>query len=60
MRAYVLTTGAVFAFLAVAHVWRMIFESPGLATDPWFVLITVISALISVWAFYAARRAPKE
>ena len=60
MRTYALTTGVIFALLAVAHVFRMIGESHSLATDPWFLIITVIAALLSVWAFTVARRTPKQ
>ncbi len=38
MKAYVITTGAVFGLLTLAHAWRVIAEDPHLATDPWFVL----------------------
>jgi hypothetical protein len=51
MKAYLITTGTVFGLLAFAHVWRVIGESRSLGVDPWFVLITVISAAMSVWAF---------
>jgi dolichyl-phosphate-mannose--protein O-mannosyl transferase len=55
MKAYLLTTGTVFGLLALAHVWRVIGESRSLGTDPWFVVITVISAAMSVWAFRLLR-----
>ena len=60
MRAYALTTGVIFALLAVAHLYRVIVESHSLGTDPWFLIITAIAALLSVWAFTVARRSPKE
>ena len=60
MRLYVLTTGVIFALLAVAHVFRVIQESHHLASDPWFLIITVAAAALSVWAFAVARRMPKE
>ena len=60
MRVYVLTTGVIFALLAVAHVFRMVAERHTLATDPWFLIITLVAALLSVWAFMVARRLPKE
>ena len=59
MRLYVLTTGVIFALLALAHVFRVIQEAHHLASDPWFLIITVIAALLSVWAFTVARRMPK-
>ncbi len=46
-----MTTGAVFALLVVAHIWRMIEEGPHLLKDPWYVLITIAAAALSLWAF---------
>ena len=51
MRAYLISTGVLFALVALAHVWRVIAESPALATDPWFVLLTILSVAMSAWAF---------
>jgi hypothetical protein len=55
MKAYLITTGTVFGLLALAHVWRVIGESRSLGTDPWFVVTTLISAAMSVWAFRLLR-----
>ena len=44
MRAYTITTGIVFALLAVAHVWRIIGERRDLATQPEFGAITLAAA----------------
>lgn len=55
MRAYVITTGAVFGLLTVAHMWRMT-EEPHLATDPWYILITVVAAGLSFGAIRVLRR----
>jgi hypothetical protein len=55
MRAYLLVTGTVFALVTLAHVWRVIAESPRLASDPWFVLLTLVTAALSVWAFRLVR-----
>ena len=54
MKAYLMTTGTRFAFLAVAHVVQPIEEWPRLARDPWFVLeatIGVAAAALSSWAW---------
>jgi hypothetical protein len=59
MKTYLLVTAIAFALLALMHVWRVIEESTALARDPWFVLITVLSAGLSVWAFRLWRRAPR-
>jgi hypothetical protein len=49
MKAYVMTTGLVFGLLTVAHLLRFLTEAT-LATDPWFVLITVATATLGLWA----------
>ena len=51
MKAYVITTGAVFGLLTLAHIWRVFAEDPHLAKDPWFVLITVAAAALCLWAW---------
>ena len=60
MRAYVMTTGAVFGLLTVAHVWRVIEERPSLATDPSYILITVASAALCLWAWRLLRLSPRS
>ena len=50
MKAYVLTTGILFALLTLAHVLRIVYESRALASDPWYMLITAATAALSVWA----------
>lgn len=56
MRAYVITTGVVFGLLTVAHLLRMIVESPRFATDPAYLAITAASAAMCAWAWYVVRR----
>lgn len=51
LKAYVMITGVVFGLLTLAHVWRIIEEGSHLATDVSWVLITVASAALCVWAF---------
>jgi hypothetical protein len=55
MKAYVMTTGALFGLLTLAHLLRMITESRRLATDPWYVLITVVTAALCLWAWRLLR-----
>jgi hypothetical protein len=55
MKAYVITTGAVFGLLTLAHIWRVLAEGPNLATDPSFVLITVAAAALCFWAWRLLR-----
>jgi hypothetical protein len=51
MKSYLWVTGSVFGLLTVVHIWRMFAESMAPAREPWFLLITGISAALCVWAF---------
>jgi hypothetical protein len=55
MKAYVITTGVLFGLLTLAHVWRVFEEGRHLATDPWYVLITLATAALSFWAWRLLR-----
>ena len=55
MKAYVLTTGAIFGLLTIAHVGRAAIER-SLATDPVFIIFTLLSAALCVWAWRVFRR----
>ncbi len=56
MRTYVMTTGVIFGLLVIAHVLRIVGESPALAGDPSFVAITLACAVLCGWAFSLLRR----
>ena len=58
MRTYVMTTGVIFALLAVAHVWRLFAESWRFSREPEYTVITLIAAGLSVWAMLLLRRRP--
>lgn len=60
MKAYIMTSGAVFGLLTLAHIWRAIEEGPGLAKDPWFVVITVFAAALCLWALRLLWRSPRS
>ena len=51
MKAYLVTSGSLFALLALVHVWRLAEEGWGPAGNPWFVATTPVAAALSVWAF---------
>jgi hypothetical protein len=55
MKAYVLTTGVIFGLLTVAHVWRMIVETSRVATEPWYLLITLLALGLGLWAAWLLR-----
>ena len=51
MKAYLATTGVLFALLAVLHVWRLVAEWPGIRSDFWGVAGgTLLSAVLALWA----------
>ena len=60
MKAYLVTTGALFGLLTLVHIWRAIEEGPHLATDPWYILITVTSAALGLWAWRLLRISPRS
>ena len=59
MKAYLATTGAVFVLVTVAHILRAI-EEPGMALTPWFILLTLASAALSVWALRLYLKMPRR
>jgi hypothetical protein len=59
MKAYVITTGSIFALLVVAHIFRIVQERQ-LATEPWFLLLTMLSAALAVWALLLIRTANRN
>jgi hypothetical protein len=54
MKPYLITTGTLFALVAVAHLLRTIAEWSRLTTDPGFILegpgLGVLAAAIALWA----------
>ena len=59
MKAYLLTTGVIFALLTVVHAWRMFAEAGGPGRDPLFLLITLVAAAFTVWASVLLRQTPR-
>jgi hypothetical protein len=60
MKAYVVTTGAVFGLIVVAHVLRVVAEGLALARDPGFILLTIAAATLSVWAWRVLKAIPRS
>jgi hypothetical protein len=60
MKAYIMTTGAVFGLLTLVHIWRAIAEGARLATDPWYILITAVAAALCLWALRLLWRLPRS
>jgi hypothetical protein len=59
MKAYIITTGVVFAVLTLLHIWRATLERH-LATEPWFILITLASAALCLWAVRLLQHWPRS
>jgi hypothetical protein len=55
VKAYVMITGAVFGLITATHLLRIIAEGPHLMTEPWFVLLTAVTASLCVWAWRLLR-----
>lgn len=51
MKAYLITSGTIFGLITLAHVARVVWENPHLGREPWFVLLTLLAAALSVWAW---------
>jgi hypothetical protein len=55
MKAYLITTGLLFALLVLAHIWRLVEEGAGRATDPVFATFTIVAAALAIWAWRLLR-----
>ena len=55
MKAYVTTTGALFALLVVAHIARAVAEGPSLIKNPIFIATTLIGTTMVIWAWRVRR-----
>jgi hypothetical protein len=56
MKAYVITTGIVFALITLMHILRAFAEGPRMVKDPIFILLTLLAAGLTVWAWRLLRR----
>jgi hypothetical protein len=59
MKAYLITTGTLFALVAAAHVARTVAEWRRLATEPSFILegpaLGLVAGAIAFWAWRLLR-----
>jgi hypothetical protein len=60
VRAYLITTGSVFGLIVVAHVLRVVEEGTHLMSDPVWVLLTLLCAALSLWAWRLLRLVPRS
>lgn len=56
MRAYAIASGAIFALLALAHLYRLLAEGTGPLSNPIFVVTTIVAISFAAWAFLVLRR----
>lgn len=60
MKAYLMTTGGVFGMITLAHVARIFAEGPHLLTEPFWILLTLAAAALTIWAVRLLRRLPAD
>jgi hypothetical protein len=60
LKAYVITTGTIYALIVVAHIWRVAVEGTALLEERHFILLTVAAAGLSLWSFWLLRGIPKR
>ena len=58
MRLYVIVSGSIFGAIVVAHVARLVSEGWRPVTDPFFLVMTALSAALALWALAVLRRDP--
>ena len=57
MKRYIVTSGVIFALLALSHVARLVLESWRFSREPEYVAISLAAAAMAAWAYRAYRRA---
>ena len=56
MKAYIITSGLIFLLITVAHIARLATETTHVLREPIFLLLTILAAALSIWAFMVLRR----
>ena len=54
MKAYLITTGSVFALIVASHIMRFMTEG-GALREPFLWVLTFLAAGLSIWAFRLLR-----
>jgi hypothetical protein len=55
IKAYLITTSIVFGLITAMHVWRAVAEGSHIFAEPVFLLLTLLSAGLCVWAVVLLR-----
>jgi hypothetical protein len=58
MKAYVTTTGTLFALLVLVHIGRAIAEGTSMLRDPFYIVVTLMSAALAAWAWRVRSKLP--
>lgn len=59
MRCFVIATGIVFALIFVAHIARLFAEGAWLFREPMFLITSILSLGMAVWAVVLLTRRPR-
>lgn len=59
MKMYLIASGAIFGLITLAHIWRAIGEGASVATDPFFIILTLAAASLCLWAVQLLRSLPR-
>ena len=51
MKLFLEVSGTIFGLITIAHILRIIAEGSYLLRDPWYMLLTLIAAGLSAWAW---------
>jgi hypothetical protein len=51
MRAFTAIAGILFGLLFVVHIARLVAEGAGPLHNPLFILVSIVSLVLSIWAF---------
>ena len=58
MRCYVIATGIAFALIFVMHIARLFAEGVWLLREPMFILTSILSLGLAIWAAVLVLRRP--
>lgn len=56
MKAYLIATATVFGLIIAAHIARLFTHERAAVTQPDFIIATVVSVVLFVWALVLIRR----
>jgi hypothetical protein len=60
VKAYVITTGSLFALIVAAHIWRAAAEGWGPLKSPFFLVTTTLAVAIVIWAWRVLKGLPRR